>query len=491
MKSLKRILVFVLAQCGLGSLHAQQAPPPPAPPAGNPSTPGNPPKAAVAPVPQSAAAILATNVPPKPMTPAEEHSARDLLRNVKVQAPEKIRPRQDQFDNTFQVVPSLDKRTYEVVPGRLAPTPAPYVRTPGIVLPPSVVQPPIAPTAAPQLDPYALELISKARVHQAETTATAPNTPIAPATVPTPAPPVAPTPVVAPPPAAAVVPAANLLEDPYLAELIGKARANQAEAAATEARLQAATAPLTAPTVPAEATVVVPAPTPVPPSVVTSPATPAPVGIAPFQFDPYIDELIGKAQAHQRAAGELEARRQPEGAATDVAVPPATVVTPVPAPAITPQPSPASGELARKQAEEEFRRKEIARIEAEVVRAAEERRRREAAAVVATPTAPAVTPAPAPVVTPAPAPVVAPVTLPPPVIAAPTLPVSPASEQVVPMTSEAEAQARALLQQKTLELSGPGTSATPPASLASEPVVRCRYKSLSTKEMETLKRAAT
>ena len=102
MKSLKRILVFVLAQCGLVSLHAQQTPPPqPAPPADNPVTPGLAPKAPAAPPVQPAAAILATNVPARPMSAAEEKSARDLLRNVKVQTPAQVRPRTDPFDLTL------------------------------------------------------------------------------------------------------------------------------------------------------------------------------------------------------------------------------------------------------------------------------------------------------------------------------------------------------------------------------------------------------
>lgn len=428
MKSLKRILVFALAQCGLVSLHAQQTPAPqPAPPAGNPAAPSSasPPVATPA---ETAAAILATNVPPRPMSAAEEKNARDLLRNVKVAAPEQTRPRKSQFDNTFEVVPRTDNRIYEVVPGHLAPKSPAVVQSPVIVVPPTVVQPAVAPAGVTQ-DPYELELISKARSQQAEATATAPVAPVVVAPVVTA--PVTPAPVVQPAPTVtapvATAPAVPE-EDPYLAELMGKARLNQADTAAAEARRQAeaAAAPV-APVAPAAPTVAVttpapePAPAPAAPAVVTTPGAPAaPVAETAPQPDPYIVELIGKARAHQAEMASREPQREPDSASA------APVVTPA-----------ADSEAARKQAEAELRQKEIARIEAEVAKAAEERRRREAAA------APAVT-----------APVVA-------------APAAPAAETVEPMSSEAEALARALLQQKTRELNGETVAA--PASVTPAP----------------------
>ena len=167
MKRLKRILVFALAQLGLISLHAQQ----PAPSGAQPVAPdsgGTGAKSPVSPAATSAAALLATNVPPRPMSYDEERTARDLLRAAKIQNAERRVPR-DAFDNTFTIVPETDNKTFKLVPGNLKPAQTPIAGTPAapVVRPPAVVQQPVlspnatAPVSDPgpawQPDPYEQE----------------------------------------------------------------------------------------------------------------------------------------------------------------------------------------------------------------------------------------------------------------------------------------------------------------------------------------------
>src|SRR6185295_5658756 len=132
-------------------------------------------------------------------------------------------------------------------------------------------------------------------------------------------------------------------------------------------------------------------------SPVTPPSTSTPSESNP-NSDPYVSELTGKAKAHQSDTPQVESSRPTES--------PAAVSQPSP---------PAPSEFDRKKADEEFRRKELERIEAEVNKAAEERKKREAAATVA----PAV-------VSPAPAPAPAPAPTQPPVVA--TAPKTPAAD---------------------------------------------------------------
>ena len=407
MKRLKRILAFALAQVGVISLHAQQPPPPAGASPAAPDSPGGGSKAPVAPPTAPAAALLATNVPARPMSYVEEKSARDLLRAVRIQNAQRHAPR-DPFENSFTIAPPTDDVNYEVMPGRLTTGLAPVVRTP---IAPTVVQPPVAqqpiqpartfvPATAPdsawQPDPYELELLAKARLLQTESVAEARRPAEAAA-------PVAPAPVV----------------------------------------YQTATPPAAAP---------VPFVTPAPRQVVST----APVALTESPesvpaVDRYIAELAEKAKALQAQNPSIDPG-QPTETPNITAAPP--VVTP-------PQPS----EQERKKADEEFRRKELERIEAEVNKAAEERKKREAAAAIPTPApAPVVVTAP-PVVTPPPAPT------PPPQPVAPVVVAVPASQpsEIVPMNSELESQARALLRQATREMNATAATGSP-ATPAAQPV---------------------